>query len=103
MGSAKSLLRREFVLGTCLTTCMSMSAPPVKAQDVTDDLLLHAQENPADWLTYYGSYNGSRFSTLRQIDTSNVQRLIVKWAFQTGCSDHAFADEQCLHFLRRLR
>jgi len=78
MDSAKSLLRREFVLTTCLAVCMSMQALPVKAQDVTYERLLHAQENPADWLTYYGSYNGSRFSTLKQIDTSNVQRLVVK-------------------------
>ena len=78
MDSAKSLLRREFVLTTCLAVCMSMQALPVKAQDVTYERLLHAQENPADWLTYYGSYNGSRFSALKQIDTSNVGRLVVK-------------------------
>jgi alcohol dehydrogenase (cytochrome c) len=84
MDSAKSLLRRQFVLGTCLAACMSVPALPVKAQDVTYERLLHAQENPANWITYYGSYNGSRFSTLKQIDTSNVQRLVVKWAFQTG-------------------
>lgn len=84
MDSAKSLLRREFVLGTCLAVCISMPTLPVRAQDVTYERLLHAQENSADWLTYYGSYNGSRFSTLKQIDTSNVQRLVVKWAFQTG-------------------
>ena len=72
------------MLGTCLAVCISMTTLPVRAQDVTYERLLHAQENSADWITYYGSYNGSRFSTLKQIDTSNVQRLVVKWAFQTG-------------------
>jgi glucose dehydrogenase len=84
MDLAKSLLSRKFVLGTCLAVFISMPALTIRAQDVTYERLLHAQENPADWLTYYGSYNGSRFSALKQIDTSNVQRLVVKWAFQTG-------------------
>src|SRR5262252_5370845 len=82
MDSTKSLLRRKLVFSACLAACISMSTLPTSAQDVTYERLLHAQENPADWLTYYGSYNGSRFSTLKQIDTSNVHRLVVKWAFQ---------------------
>jgi hypothetical protein len=32
MDSAKSLLRRQFVLGTCLAACMSGPALPVKAE-----------------------------------------------------------------------
>jgi hypothetical protein len=65
-------LRREFVLGTIPGGMHIRPTLPVRAQDVTYERLLHAQENSADWLTYYGSYNGSHFSTLKQIDTSSA-------------------------------
>ncbi len=35
----------------------------------------------SDWPTYHGDPSGNRYSTLSQIDTSNVQRLAPKWVF----------------------
>jgi alcohol dehydrogenase (cytochrome c) len=43
-------------------------APPVVAE-VTYDRILNAREEPQNWLTYYGAYNGQRFSPLDQINT----------------------------------
>jgi alcohol dehydrogenase (cytochrome c) len=34
-----------------------------------------------DWLTYHGSVSGNRYSTLDQINASNVQNLSVAWKF----------------------
>jgi PQQ-dependent dehydrogenase (methanol/ethanol family) len=36
---------------------------------------------PGDWLTYNGSYSGNRYSSLRQINTSNISSLKLKWIF----------------------
>ena len=36
---------------------------------------------PGDWLTYNGNDSGNRFSPLKQINTSNVSSLKVKWIF----------------------
>jgi PQQ-dependent dehydrogenase (methanol/ethanol family) len=36
---------------------------------------------PGDWLTYNGSLNGNRYSELKQINTSNVSSLVMKWNF----------------------
>lgn len=36
---------------------------------------------PGDWLTYNGNYSGNRYSELRQIDTSNVSSLKLRWIF----------------------
>jgi PQQ-dependent dehydrogenase (methanol/ethanol family) len=36
---------------------------------------------PGDWLTYNGNLSGNRYSALSQINTSNVQKLVVKWTF----------------------
>jgi alcohol dehydrogenase (cytochrome c) len=44
-------------------------------------------EPPTDtWPTYNGDYSGRRYSTLSQIDKSNVRSLTLAWAFQTRSS-----------------
>jgi alcohol dehydrogenase (cytochrome c) len=59
------------------------SAPPV-AKDVTYERLLDARSEPQNWLTYYGAYDGQRYSPLDQINTDNVRRLAPVWVFQAG-------------------
>jgi alcohol dehydrogenase (cytochrome c) len=49
---------------------------------VTFDRILHAADEPQNWLTYSGTYMSQRFSQLRQIDTSNVKNLELKWMVQ---------------------
>jgi alcohol dehydrogenase (cytochrome c) len=41
---------------------------------------------PGSWPTYNGDYSGRRYSTLAQIDKSNVASLKMAWAFQTRSS-----------------
>jgi alcohol dehydrogenase (cytochrome c) len=60
-------------------------APPVVA-DVNYERILDARSEPQNWLTYYGAYNGQRFSPLDQINTENVKRLVPAWVFQAGSS-----------------
>jgi alcohol dehydrogenase (cytochrome c) len=59
------------------------SAPPV-AKGVTYDRILNARSEPQNWLTYYGAYDGQRYSPLDQINTENVRRLSPAWVFQAG-------------------
>jgi alcohol dehydrogenase (cytochrome c) len=59
------------------------SAPPV-VQNVTYERILKAREEPQNWLTYYGAYDGQRYSPLDQINTENVKRLTPAWVFQRG-------------------
>src|SRR3954466_11526443 len=61
-------------------TSATGTAPPV-ARDVTYERILDARSEPQNWLTYYGAYDGQRYSPLDQIDTTNVQRLSVAWVF----------------------
>ena len=58
-------------------------APPVAAS-VTFDRLLEARSEPHNWLTYYGAYDGQRYSSLDQINTRNVKDLRPAWTFQFG-------------------
>ena len=42
--------------------------------------------NAEDWPTYYGSYDGNRYSKLHQITTKNVGNLAPQWIFSTAQS-----------------
>jgi alcohol dehydrogenase (cytochrome c) len=58
-------------------------APPV-VSDVTYERILDARSEPENWLTYYGAYNGQRYSPLDQINTETVKSIGPAWIFQAG-------------------
>ncbi len=60
-------------------------APPV-TENLTYERILDARSEPENWLTYYGTYDGQRYSTLDQINTENVSRIGPAWIFQAGVS-----------------
>jgi len=66
-------------------TFVAGSAPPV-AKNVTYERILGARSEPHNWLTYYGAYDGQRYSPLEQISTGNVRRLTPAWVFQCGAA-----------------
>ncbi|MBE0435316.1 MAG: methanol/ethanol family PQQ-dependent dehydrogenase [Methylomicrobium sp.] len=41
-------------------------------------------QDPANWATWGGNYQGTRYSELKQINTSNVKNLQPSWTFSTG-------------------
>lgn len=59
------------------------NAPPV-VKDVTYERIVNARSEPHNWLTYYGAYDGQRYSALDQINTENVAQLAPAWVFQFG-------------------
>jgi alcohol dehydrogenase (cytochrome c) len=68
-------LRRVFFVAALL------AAGALQAQVSSDRILRSAQE-PQNWLTYSGNYNGHRYSTLTQITTDNVRNLELQWVLQ---------------------
>src|SRR5438477_5347610 len=67
----KALLAATAFVGIC---------SPVYAADVDTQRLVDADKNPADWLTYHGSYKSWHYSGLDQINADNVQNLKVAWS-----------------------
>ncbi|MGB6449936.1 MAG: PQQ-dependent dehydrogenase, methanol/ethanol family [Steroidobacteraceae bacterium] len=57
------------------------SARPPSFGNVDDARLLHAAREPQDWLTYGGSWDEQRYSTLDQINTATVKQLAPAWSF----------------------
>jgi len=61
---------------------LALAIPFAAHAQVTPDRLLHATNEPQNWLTYSGSYASQRYSLLKQIDPANVKNLELKWVFQ---------------------
>lgn len=59
-------------------------AAPAVADAVNFERLVRARGEPQNWLTYYGAYDGQRYSPLDQINVDNVKQLRPAWVFQHG-------------------
>jgi alcohol dehydrogenase (cytochrome c) len=64
--------------------------PPNSNADVTPvpfERILHASQEPKNWLTYSGDYTGRRHSALKQITPANAKTLALKWVYQSRSLD----------------
>jgi alcohol dehydrogenase (cytochrome c) len=61
-----------------------MPAVAVEWSEVTDWRLLEADKDANNWLTYYRTYNGWRYSPLSQVNLQNIRRLTPKWTLSLG-------------------
>ena len=68
-----------------LSTAQQQKYPDSGASKVTAEDLLVAPVG-ADWTSYNGDYTGRRFSSLREINVSNVAKLSASWVFHPGNS-----------------
>jgi lanthanide-dependent methanol dehydrogenase len=68
----------SLTLSTCLGALTALAVPAY-----ADDLV-KMSENPADWVMPAHTYDNQRYSTLKQINASNVGKLQVAWTFSTG-------------------
>lgn len=60
------------------------SQAPAVADAVTGARIANARAEPHNWLTYYGAYDGQRFSALAEVNAGNVARLKPAWVFQAA-------------------
>ena len=51
---------------------------------VTDEMLLKAQTDSRNWLTYGKNYSNTRYVRSKQINSQNVHTLVPRWVYQTG-------------------
>lgn len=64
-----------------VAAAVTPSARPPRFGNVDDARLLRAARKPQDWLTYGGTWDERRYSTLDQIDTATVKQLRPAWYF----------------------
>ena len=78
----KSTLSRHLAAGTILSSLLMMGTP--HAQTAGGDDLLKMEKNAANVVMPTNTYDNQRYSTLSQINASNVGKLQVAWTFSTG-------------------
>ena len=76
--------RLSLVLASLLIAISPLLGLAADWRSVTDERLLKAEGDGANWLMYNRTYNGWRFSPLDQITTANVKKLVPKWIFSGG-------------------
>ena len=69
-------------VGSVLVALAAAVATLTAQQPVTSARIQASAKEPQNWLTYSGSYNGQRFTTLEQITPANVKNLNLEWVFQ---------------------
>src|SRR2546422_8627258 len=70
------MIRRTLLLMLLVAGLVSVQA------QVPYERILRSGQEPQNWLTYSGNYNGQRYSTLSQITPENVKNLELQWIFQ---------------------
>jgi len=70
----------------CVLLAVALAAAVVCAAEEVDDRALGASPN-REWLTYGGSYAGTHYSPLRQIDRANVEDLALAWEWEITGTD----------------
>jgi alcohol dehydrogenase (cytochrome c) len=75
-----------FVFGATAASAQSQNTPANREANVTPvpfERILHADQEPQNWLTYSGTYKSQRYSLLDQITPDNAKDLTLKWVFQS--------------------
>src|SRR5262245_38509356 len=73
-------MRRNLYLGLLAVVCIQAWA---QTKRVDDRALRNAGKNADEWLTYGRDYAETHYSPLKQIDTTNVNRLGLAWSWDT--------------------
>lgn len=86
------LLSVAIVAGGAMSESAAAASPEraALAANVTAKRLVNAAREPGQWMTYGGTYSEQRFSSLKQINSSNVGRLGLKWYadYETNQDQH---------------
>jgi putative heme-binding domain-containing protein len=57
---------------------------PSSDLNVSAKRLENAEQEPGNWLTYWGDLRGTHYSRLDSVNTGNVRKLTSMWAYQFG-------------------
>jgi glucose dehydrogenase len=74
----------------CGLGLLSYAAVPA----IANDSVLKAVKNPKNWAMQQGDYANHRYSTLDQINTSNVGKMQTAWELFDRCFSEAMKDRR---------
>ena len=75
------MLRSFIVIATLILASVSVASDHALVQPVSDQRLLNATNDPANWITHGRDYAEQRFSPLAEINTETVGELDLAWYY----------------------
>src|SRR6184192_281205 len=80
------------ILATCLALAVTELAEESPKESISTVIDVHtaelaAQPSGSNWLSYNGDFSGRRYSSLSQINRSNVGELRAQWVFHSNNSN----------------
>lgn len=76
---------KKILKTTAISTLLSVLLLPVSfAAPVTAERIIHANDEPQNWLSHGRGYQEQRFSPLKKINDTNVKQLGLAWYFDTN-------------------
>jgi glucose dehydrogenase len=84
------MIRQRVCALVCALSFIATAQVVNAAANVTAKRLTGAANEPAQWMTYGGTYSEQRFSPLKQVNTDNVGQLGLKWFadYETNQNQH---------------
>jgi alcohol dehydrogenase (cytochrome c) len=76
--------RASRIRNALLAGGVAMAAWPATAAEVTPGRLIHADNEPQNWLMSHRTYDGQRYSPLDRINSGNVKGLRLAYAVPLG-------------------
>jgi alcohol dehydrogenase (cytochrome c) len=76
------------IANLCVIVALFAAAPFAAGQQATASRIEHADQEPQNWLTYYGNYGAWSYSPLNQVTRDNVRQLAPIWASAAGYPTH---------------
>ena len=68
----------------CIVSSAALAQQKGYSITVNNDRLIHAQNEPQNWLMMNGDFGSQRYSKLTQINRDNVKNLRLVWALALG-------------------
>jgi len=72
-------VKSVIAIGSTLVLSLALAAQRPAGSPLTFERLRNAGAEPQNWLMYWGNYQGTHYSSLKEIDKTNVDRLQTRW------------------------
>src|SRR6266446_1264765 len=79
-------MKKIFVALLFLAGAVLLAQQSAIPGNLTFERLRNSQSEPQNWLTYWGDYQGTHYSSLKQINTTNITQLAPAWTMQLSAN-----------------
>ena len=84
MKSQLKAMLKSVAMATAALAATYTVTPAGAGDQVTQERLLNSDKEAGNWLQHHKNYSATRFSSLREINKSNVKNLKVAWTMHLG-------------------